>query len=861
MFTGREVELGRLQHMWQQVQQEAQPHLVTIIGEPGIGKSRLAAEFERWLPADVSTWHGRCLPYGEALGYWALAAVLKEAAGIVAEDEAEAARAKLGAAVAAVMAPEGDPEDVARHLALLSGMDVEADRLAGDGDQRILHSSARQFLEAAARRHPLCLVFDDIQWADDSMLDLIEAVAAHVRHTRLMVVTLARPELADKRTAWGRGVQSFTSLPLGALNVADVSMLMLTLARARGLSPAHVAELTAQVSQSAGGNPLYVEEMVAMLAEGKGATAELPSLIKVLIAARLDTLPAVERLSIQLASIFGKVFWEGGLHALDTGHRTAERLESLVQKDLLRTPAVSQFQGDREYSFKHDLIRDVAYDRLPKAERRALHGRAADWLESAAGEKVETYLDQLAHHAVQAGQQKRAIGYLIRAAEKASRAAAYRQAAALFGQAIEIAEELGQRDLATDLHARRGHALVSVNQWPEARHELDAALAGLTPEQPGPRALVLIDRATVSFWTADIPSLRRCSAEAMTLAEAVNRDDIRAGALAALTLAYSSDGNLESVASLTDQSVELAGETPIAAVTFGAAISSLNLVWLARFDEAAGRARQALEIARKANDTQFTAYAMPHIGLALGGQGKYAEAEEVFAEAIQYSRQFEIWSMMARALVMSSSYHYEVYDFAGHQAVVQEGHELARANNVGNAIVSGHIDLLFNHVARGDVSGAEAILSAVSETVANAAGNHGWLWRLRLAQAEAELTLARGDWENALRLADASISHSEPRGRVKYHMFGLGTRASALVALGRKREAIAAAKQGVDIIRPVQSPALFVRAAASLLSLEGDDAVLAEAQQAVARVSAALSNEGMRQSFEAAEPVQLILTL
>jgi tetratricopeptide (TPR) repeat protein len=250
---------------------------------------------------------------------------------------------------------------------------------------------------------------------------------------------------------------------------------------------------------------------------------------------------------------------------------------------------------------------------------------------------------------------------------------------------------------------------------------------------------------------------------------------------------------------------------------------------------------------------------MPHIGLALSGQGKYAEAKAVFAEAIRYSRQFEIWSMMARALVMSSSCHFDVYDFAGHKAVVQEGHELARANNVQQAIVSGHIDLLFNHVALGDVGGAEAILSAVAETVANAAGNHGWLWRLRLAQAEAELALARGDWEEALRLADVSISHSQPRGRVKYHTFGLGTRASALAALGRKREAIATARLGLNLIRPIGAPALFVRAAAGLLALEGDDSVLAEARGAVEHISSALTSDTMCRSFLAAEPVELVM--
>jgi tetratricopeptide (TPR) repeat protein len=868
-LIGRDAELARLEQTWRRVEQRAQPQLVTVLGEPGIGKSRLVAEFERRLPEAVTTWHGRCLPYGEALGYWALAMVLKEAAGIVAEDEPEAARAKLGMAAAAVVGPDTDPLEVARHLALLSGLDVEADRAPGGGDQRVMHASARRFLEAAAGQRPLCLVFDDIQWADDSMLDLIEAVAGRAGAVRLLVLTLARPELVEKRAAWGQSVRSFTSLPLTALDEAAERELMLALVRERGLAATQAAAIAGQVGHSAGGNPLFVEELVAMMAEGAAAAAaigapsiQVPSLIEMLIAARLDSLPAEERIAIQLASIFGKVFWASGLRALDTrtGGHNAEPLEALEQKDLLHGLARSQIRGEQEYIFKHDLIRDVAYDRLPAAERRALHGRAADWLERAAGEQVDAYFDQLAHHAVQAGQQERAVGYLIRAAERASRASAHRQAAALLGQAIAIAEGLGQREVITDLRARRGNSFVQAGLWVDARPDLEAALAGLPADALEKRAQVLFDLATNSFWLFDVPGLRRYSSEAMTIAESVERDDIRAGAIAAMTLAHSSDGEPEAVVALTGQSIQLAGDNPIPVVTFGAAITALNFYWLGRFDEAAASARQAVEIARTSKNTQFTIYALPHVGLALAGKGNYAEAEQVFAEAQRYGREFEIWPMLARALVMSSGYHYDVFDFAGHAAIVQEGHELARTNNVIQPVVSGHIDLLFNCIQRGDVGRAEQIVNDVAETVVNAAGNHGWLWRLRLSQAQAELALARGDWEETLRLAELAMAQSQAHGRVKYHVFGLGTRASALAALGRKHEAITDARRAVDLIRPIQAPALFVRAAAGLLALEGDDVLLAEARDAVQRTSAALTSDLMRARFEAAEPVRRILT-
>jgi ATP/maltotriose-dependent transcriptional regulator MalT len=214
--------------------------------------------------------------------------------------------------------------------------------------------------------------------------------------------------------------------------------------------------------------------------------------------------------------------------------------------------------------------------------------------------------------------------------------------------------------------------------------------------------------------------------------------------------------------------------------------------------------------------------------------------------------------MLARATVMSAGYHFDVFDYTGQENILGEARELARSVNFLPPQVSSSLDLLFNFIARHEIGRAESILDEVGEIVEKSAGTHGWLWRLRMAQAQAELALARGELAEALRLADVSMSHSERRGRVKYHVFGLGTRASALAALGRKREAMAAARQGVDLIRPVQSPAIFVRAAAGLLALEGNDALLAEARDAVGRVTGALPSETMRQSFLAAEPVRLI---
>ena len=208
---------------------------------------------------------------------------------------------------------------------------------------------------------------------------------------------------------------------------------------------------------------------------------------------------------------------------------------------------------------------------------------------------------------------------------------------------------------------------------------------------------------------------------------------------------------------------------------------------------------------------------------------------------------------------MSAGYHLDIFDFSGHDAIAKEALELARSVTLINPIVSTSIDLLFNYVRCEEVGRAEKIIGEVAETVQKAAGSHGWLWRLRLAQARAELALARDDYEGTLGLVEEAIAQSQSRGRVKYQAFGLETRAKALAALGRKKEAIVEAQNAVNLLRPIGAPALFLRAASSLINLEGNDALLAEARSAAQQIIAALPGDELRRTFRQAEPVRLVL--
>ena len=853
-LIGRDEELARLLKMWERVVRDAQPHLVTLIGEPGIGKSRLSAEFVAQLLPEASVLHGRCLPYGTTLGYWALAAMLKEAAGVVVEDEPVTARARLTAFVAATMAPDqGDVTSVALHLALLCGLDTAEDHERPAGDQRALHASARQFLAALARRQPLCLIFEDIHWADDALLDLIELVARQIHDVPLLILAQARPEILDKRASWGRGVRSFTSLPLNPLPPEREAAMVQVLCRERGIPEA----VAARIGHSPGGNPLFAEELVAMIAEG-GQIAGVPPMIKPLIAARLDALLPAERQTLHQAAIFGKVFWAGGLRALDqdaTGD-IQDHLEALEQKDLLRAQPRSLFRDDVEYIFKHDLIRDVAYEIVPKAERRVLHGRVVDWLER----REEIRFDLLAHHAVAAGQRQRALDYLVQAAQRASDAAAPNQEVAILGEALRIAEQIAPPDKVAALRAKRGSACMIAGRWADAKAELETAQAAgvLLPLEQ--RTQILLDLAETSFWLADMAALHRHADEALTLARQAGNADLTAGALARLSLAASSDGDLPASARLWEQAVAHSGGlTP----AMGTAVlnAGFRTYWLGQLEDAIRLNRNASQTYRAWHATGLLVGTMGQWGLALAASGRYAEAAQVLKEAVQLGREYEVWPFVARAIAMSAGFHLDLCDYAGHEALAEEARELALSINFPPPAASAGIDLLLNFARRQDVARAEALLPEIAAVVENAGGFHGWLWRLRLDEARAEIALARGAWEEAVHHAESSIQQCRARGRVKYHILGLDTRAKALLELQRTPEAIAGLREALVMARDLADPAVFLRPATTLLAVDGDDALLRETRATIQRIIAAMPNPEMRQLFEAAEPVQRITGL
>jgi class 3 adenylate cyclase len=480
LFVGREVEKTLLQGLFDRCARDSAFELVTLAGEPGVGKSRLCAELFRYvdeLPELIRWRQGRCLPYGEGITFWALGEIVKSHAGVFESDSAEVAAAKLEQAIP-------DVEDrgwLRARLRPLLGID------SGQSASREESFSAwRRFVEAMASDGPAVVVVEDLHWADDALLDFLSYLADWAEGVPLLLLCTARPELFERHPSWGAGTRNAHTINLSPLSESETSELV------QGLLEQTVSEqVRLAILERAGGNPLYAEEFVRLVADrGLGETDDglaFPDSVQALIAARLDTLTPERKSLLQDAAVVGKVFWAGALAAMgDQDEREVElALHELSRKELVRTARRSSMEGETEYAFWHVLVRDVAYGQIPRAARARRHRAAAAWIESKAGERVEDLADLLAFHYQEALELSRASGDTADASDllprtrrtlvlAGDRAAALDAAAAesFYRRALELYEQDDPAQAPLLLKAARNGSPLS-----STRAEQDAARA------------------------------------------------------------------------------------------------------------------------------------------------------------------------------------------------------------------------------------------------------------------------------------------------------------------------------------------------------------------------------------------------
>jgi class 3 adenylate cyclase/tetratricopeptide (TPR) repeat protein len=450
-LVGRDRELETLTGALARVREDRSPQLLTLVGVPGIGKTRLVYELFQAVEADPELiyWRqGRSLPYGEGVSFWALGEMVKAQAGILETDSPAETERKLRAAIETAVEDAKDASWVEGHLRPLAGLAGDSETFA---QQRAESFAAwRRFFEALAEERPLVLVFEDLHWADEGLLEFIDHLIDWAVGVPILVVCTARPELLTLRPDWGGGKPNAATVSLSPLSDEQTARLLAALLE-RAVLP---AETQTALLQRAGGNPLYAEEFVRMVADrgisGGDGELPLPESVQGIVAARLDALPDEEKALLQDAAVIGKVFWLGAAAEMGGCERSSaqELLHRLERKEFVRRERRSSVADETEYAFGHLLVLDVAYGQIPRARRAEKHRLAAEWIEALG--RPEDQAEMLAHHYLTALELARAAGAetaevterarlaLREAGDRAGRLSAYPAAGRFYGAALEL---------------------------------------------------------------------------------------------------------------------------------------------------------------------------------------------------------------------------------------------------------------------------------------------------------------------------------------------------------------------------------------------------------------------------------------
>jgi len=773
-LVNRTHELSLLVNALHRGLRERTPQLVTVLGHAGIGKSRLVHELflhaERLFDAPVAWRTGRCPPFGENVTYAALADIVKAQAGILDTDTAETTRERLDAALATIVGPErasaaswasSEAERLADALSPLVGL--PGPKLAPDETE----SAWRRFVVALAAHRPTVLVFEDLHWADESMVRFVERLGASVRDVPLLLLCTARPELLERNPSWAGAVAGSVTITLPPLRDAEIATMY---AHLLGVAAFPNGSLSSLV-ELADGNPLYALEYTRMLAEqgnlrasdalgrGPGRALPMPDSVHAVIANRVDLLEAADRAVLQAAAVVGMNFWPGAVGAAmsrpaDAIERSLRRLE---QRDLIHEQAASTMEGQTEYRFGHVLVRDVCYQRLPRTERVARHELTADWLDSVAADRDTDLAEVVANH----------------------RYTAY-----------EVAQSLGLDALRYSVPAR--DALHRAARRTYALHALDAAAVhagkalALSDDRTDPVERLRIEQLAteIAFYANPEAFLGTGGADQLVgLAERLYAAGDQASAARAWTVrgqaAWLRADRLDALSCL-DRAVELFDELPDGPPKADAyaELGRLHMLNL-EVEPAVAAASAAADIADRLGLIEVATGARITIGTALFQAGDRSGLVELQA-ALEVSRERRLLSEH-RALRNVSWALLEDGDWTAAAALLDDSRNAVPGSRT---LALGYSDVAQSAYFNGDwpglIAAAEALAESGSEWDLQVRGAHAWMKILRDAETptdEIEDLLAAGRRSGFYRLQWTVLGH----GALTRALQGRGRDAEALI--------------------------------------------------------------------------------
>ena len=743
-FIGREAELELLDNSFRRAVRDRTAQLVTVFGEPGLGKSRLVAEFVDSLER-VTTLSGRTLPYGEGVTYWPLASMIKASAGITDDNPASEAFEKLRRSC--------ESEAVADLLAAALGVLGAAE---GERTPEELTWAALRWAEQLASLQPLVLVFEDVHWAEEPLLDLIEHLARSLRDVPVLVVAIARPDLLDARPSWGGGIRRASAIDLAPLAPTESEELAQALLAGSDVTLAQQAI----VLDRAEGNPLFLEEIARMLRETEEVD-RLPDTVQALIAARIDRLDPAEKRILQSAALIGRIFWRDALETLDAELDVHTVLDRLLDREFVVPEERSTITGVRAFRFKHVLIRDVAYSGMSKALRADKHEAFAGWLDEHARELVGIR----AHHLDEA---TRLRGELDGAVPDEL---AHAAAAAL--------EETGRRAL------RRGAFVV-------ARRTL--LRAGELEPSASRRYLA----AHAAWRLSDVPTVREETEEALAEARAARLPDIEGRALILLAdLALHAESDVARAHDLADEALAIlpadepaglydahsliarifwwrgdaAGVTRHAEAMIDVAheagwpeLESLALTWLASVAGVQGDDARGLELLDRAQTLAESSGSREALGFALAvrgrryGKDESEEAERWLLEALDVLRETGGAGRYGWALSNLAGVYEERGDIARAEKTFREAVGVLRRTHEQGYLVEAERGLAEVLAKQGKIDEADRIVAAVQRRV----GREDVWTQASILHATGIVRAAQGRTDEALAAFSAALEIIEP---------------------------------------------------------------------------------------------------
>jgi class 3 adenylate cyclase/tetratricopeptide (TPR) repeat protein len=540
-LVGREAEVARVWELWELVRTTRSPYVATIVGDPGIGKSRLIRGITDKIGDDATLLTGRALAYGDGITYWPVIEMVKAAANINLDDSTDEASRKLGTFLEDL---GSDDLDELRTMAVAMAHLIAAPTTprgtyqATEITKGELHWGIRRVFQLAARRRPMALVFEDLHWAEDALIDLILSFVELEDDAPLLLVASGRPELADDKPTLFAPHKRNRTIELEALSTEESQELLERLVGTSAAADGALSELIARVA----GNPLFLEETVRMLAdadvlgEDGGVDAEkidalsMPSSLRGLIGARLDRLPDVLKRTAGRASVMGQSFWSGAVAHMDGDDgEVTELLRELERHDVVQEMRTSSISGEREWTFRHGLIRDVVYDRIPKSERVRLHARCADWIAAGGDEFVEIIAYHLEQSCLIAREIARttyappvldAANALMRAGQKATSHEGAREAVRFFERALDLLQD-AYPETAIELRLQMSRNLTAIGRYDDAYGEQQrVAEDAVDLSRPDIRIRALLSQAETDIVMGRVTEARAH----VTEAEAAARD-------------------------------------------------------------------------------------------------------------------------------------------------------------------------------------------------------------------------------------------------------------------------------------------------------------------------------------------------